>query len=128
MGSNLGILIMRIGLGVMFIYHGFPKMRGGPATWAELGTAMGYLGITFMPVVWGFLAACAEFIGGLCLIMGILYKPATVMLTVTMIVASLATYGKTHSISEMSHAAELAVVFLGLFMIGPGKFKFAAVG
>jgi putative oxidoreductase len=35
--KNLGLLIIRVGLGVMFIYHGYPKLMGGVKEWTELG-------------------------------------------------------------------------------------------
>ena len=34
---DLGLLLLRIGLGVVFVVHGFPKLAGGPAAWAGLG-------------------------------------------------------------------------------------------
>ena len=71
-----GLLILRIGLGIMFILHGLPKMMGGPEQWAGLGMAMGNLGITFAPAFWGFMAAFAELVGGICLLLGIMLRPA----------------------------------------------------
>ena len=34
-----GLLILRIGLGLMFIYHGWPKIHAGPHLWHILGMA-----------------------------------------------------------------------------------------
>ena len=28
---DLGLLVLRVGLGVMFMLHGYPKLMGGPA-------------------------------------------------------------------------------------------------
>ena len=65
--TNIGILFIRIGIGLMFILHGWPKFTGGPEKWAGLGAyGMGTLGINFLPVFWGFMAAAAEFLGGIC--------------------------------------------------------------
>ena len=44
-----GLLILRIGIGVMFMCHGFPKLAGGPEVWTKLGGALGALGIHFEP-------------------------------------------------------------------------------
>lgn len=55
--KNLGLLIIRIGLGIMFIYHGYPKLMGGTESWKHLGDSMKYVGIHFWPMIWGLLAA-----------------------------------------------------------------------
>ena len=68
---NTGLLILRVGLGVMMITHGFPKLAGGPAGWEGLGGSMKVVGIDFLPVFWGFMGAAAEAIGGLFLILGL---------------------------------------------------------
>jgi putative oxidoreductase len=28
--KNFGLLVIRVGLGILFIYHGLPKLLGGP--------------------------------------------------------------------------------------------------
>ena len=30
---DLGLLVMRVGLGLSFMAHGWPKLVGGPETW-----------------------------------------------------------------------------------------------
>ncbi len=54
---DTGLLILRVGLGVMMIMHGLPKLQGGPELWAGVGKSMGNIGIHFMPTFWGFMAA-----------------------------------------------------------------------
>ena len=68
---DAGLLIMRVGLGIMFMLHGLPDLIAGPKKWAVLGAAMGHLGIPFYPKLWGFLACATEGIGGLLLAIGI---------------------------------------------------------
>ena len=34
---DLGLLILRVGIGAMFMFHGWPKISGGPAFWAQVG-------------------------------------------------------------------------------------------
>ena len=59
--KNFGLLIIRLGLGLSFIMHGYPNMFGGPPVWKDLGTVMRTVGIDFAPTLWGFMAAFAEF-------------------------------------------------------------------
>ena len=40
--KNFGLLVIRVGLGIMFIYHGFPKLAGGEKMWIQLGSATKY--------------------------------------------------------------------------------------
>lgn len=121
--KNFALLVIRLGLGVMMIVHGYPKLLGGPEKWEKLGGAMADLGITFVPVFWGFMAAFAEAVGGLLLIIGWIFRPAAFLLIVTMIVAALKHLNAGDGVSGSSHAIELAIIFIGLFIIGPGKYS-----
>ena len=120
---NTGLLIMRIGIGIMFIVHGFPKLAGGLAGWAELGGSMKVVGVNFLPVFWGFMAAVAETFGGFLLIVGLFFRPACISLVFTMIIAALVHFGKGDGLGGASHAIELGIVFFSLIFIGPGKYS-----
>ena len=79
--KNYGLWIIRVGLGILFIYHGYPKLFGGPHKWEGLGGAMGYMGIHFSPVAWGFLSAITETIGGLLVILGLAFRPVCILIS-----------------------------------------------
>ena len=49
---DAGLLILRIGIGILFIRHGYVKLSGGPETWTGLGHALSALGIGFAPNLW----------------------------------------------------------------------------
>lgn len=118
---DTGLLILRIGLGVMMIMHGLPKLQGGPELWSGVGKAMSNIGINFIPTFWGFMAAVTETIGGLFLILGLFFRPSALLLAFTMVIAGLMHLASGDGISGASHAIELLFVFLGLVFIGPGK-------
>ncbi len=86
---NVGLLIIRIGLGIMFILHGYPKMFGGPDTWVEVGSAMQFLGIDFAPMFFGFMAGVTEFFGGIFLLFGLFFTPSVIFLFIVMLVATI---------------------------------------
>jgi len=119
---DLGLLILRIGLGIMFIDHGGPKLFGGPEMWDKLGGAMGNFGIHFLPQFWGFMAAIAEFGGGIALILGVLFQPMMLILVINLIVAAGSHFARGQGLSGASHAIEDGIVFLSLIFIGPGKY------
>lgn len=121
--KDAALLLTRVGLGVMFILHGYPKMIGGIPMWEKLGSNMSHLGINFYPVAWGFLAAFAEFIGGMLLILGLAFRPVCLLLIFTMIVAVLHHIKGGHKLMEASHAIEAGIMFLGLLFLGPGKYS-----
>jgi len=72
--SDWGFFFLRIGIGFMFILHGFPKITAGIETWNYLGQSMSFLGIGSGYTFFGFLAAFSEAIGGLFLILGLLTR------------------------------------------------------
>lgn len=120
---NTGILLLRLGIGVMFIIHGFPKLAGGPDGWTGLGGSMKVIGINFLPIFWGFMAAATETFGGFLLIVGLFYRPACILLVFTMIIAALVHFGKGDGLGGASHAIEMGIVFFSLILIGPGKYS-----
>ncbi|MEW6171138.1 MAG: DoxX family protein [Candidatus Omnitrophota bacterium] len=120
---DIGILILRIGIGLMFIYHGLPKIMGGLNMWQGLGKTMSLFGINFIPTFWGFMASFAEFFGGIFIVLGIFFRPACFLLLINMIVASLMHLLKGDGLLVASHAIEMSIVFLSLIFIGSGKFS-----
>jgi putative oxidoreductase len=120
---DAGLLILRIGFGIMFAMHGAPKMFGGPEKWNAIGMAMGTYGINFLPVFWGFMAAFAEFGGAILLAFGLLFRPACMLMLFTMFIAASMHMAKGQGLDAASHAIEAGVVFLSLILIGPGKYS-----
>jgi len=119
--KNFGLLIIRVGLGIMFIYHGYPKLGGGPKMWAQLGSSTKYVGIHFWPVVWGLLSAAVETFGGFLLIIGLAFRPVCFLLLINLIVAAAMHLATGGGLEEAAHAIEDAVVFAGLLFVGPGR-------
>ncbi|MBN1521372.1 MAG: DoxX family protein [Candidatus Aureabacteria bacterium] len=127
---DVGLLIIRVGLGIMSIYHGWPKITGGPEQWENIGQAMGVFGIHFLPAFWGFMAALSEAGGGFLLILGIFFRPACIFLFITMVVAASMHLNQADELlkglSQASHAIKAAVVYLGLMLSGPGGIRFSS--
>lgn len=121
--KNMGLLIMRVGLGVMFVYHGYPKVLGGPDEWAKVGASTKYVGIHFLPTFWGFMAACSETFGGFLLVIGLAFRPVCLLLICTLVVAALMHLGTGGGLELAAHAIEDAVVFAGLLFVGPGRYS-----
>lgn len=119
---NLGLLIIRLGLGGSMIVHGVPKLFG-PEKWQYLGSQMQHIGISFMPEFFGFMAGFTETIGGLFLLIGLLTRTSCAFLAFTMLIAMLTHIGKGDGFGLSSHAMELGIVFIALIVMGPGFYS-----
>ncbi len=118
---DLGLLILRIGIGLIFIGHGYPKLMGGPERWENVGSAMSYLGIDSLHIVFGFLAATAELFGGIFLILGLYTLPALALLICTMVVAFIMQLFSGADFPAIAYPFTMATVFVALLFMGPGK-------
>ncbi|UYZ64248.1 DoxX family protein [Hymenobacter weizhouensis] len=120
---DVGLLLLRVGIGTMFTMHGYPKLFSGPEAWAQLGGVMKLVGLDFAPVFWGFLAAVAETVGGQLLALGLFFRVACALLLGTMIMATVMHVSTSADFQGYSHALESAFLFLGLLFAGPGKYS-----
>ncbi len=120
---HIGLLALRIGIGASMFVHGLPKIMGGIETWTWLGGSMSVVGINFAPAFWGFLAAFTEAAGGLLFALGLLHRPISIMLTGMMAMAMLTHIVKGDNFMVYSHALELMIVFVAMFISGPGKYS-----
>ena len=119
---DIALLILRVGIGLLFILHGYPKIMGGMEKWIGLGSyGMGFIGIDYFPAFWGFMAAFSEFFGGIMIMLGLWHRYFSLLLLITMLVATCAHLADGDGIMGASHAIEAAVVFLFLFLSGPGR-------
>lgn len=124
---DLGFLLLRGVFGLYLAFgHGLGKITGGPEQWAQLGGVMeGIFGFGLFPAFWGFMAAAAEFVGALLVTIGLLTRPAALLVVLNMSVAALA-----HITGVIDGGPELALVygaaFLGLLLTGPGAYSIDA--
>ncbi|QDR81589.1 DoxX family protein [Sporomusa termitida] len=120
---DLALLIFRLGLGGMFMWHGWPKIIGGPEKWAGLGKAVGTFGIEFAPGFWGFMASFAEFGGGLLFAVGLFYRPACFLLFSNMMVAFISQMMDGKGLQKASQSLEDGLSFFAAAFIGPGRYS-----
>jgi putative oxidoreductase len=94
------------------------------AAWTQIGHAMANLGIGFMPNVWGLLAALSEFMGGILLILGFLFRPAATFILLTMCVALVTVFRQhPHEFAVYSRPLEMLSILIVFLFVGPGKFS-----
>ncbi|HTX13755.1 MAG TPA: DoxX family protein [Candidatus Baltobacteraceae bacterium] len=77
----LALLLLRVALGVVFIYHGYPKLFGHTRQTMD---AFGHMGF---PPYFAYLAGVIEFFGGCLLIIGLFTRIAGLLIAGEMAVA-----------------------------------------
>jgi len=86
--TGLDTLPLRVGAGAIFAAHGAQKLFGWFGGYGLEGTAGWMTSIGLEPgLLMATMAGSAEFFGGLLLIVGLLVRPAALILAITMIVA-----------------------------------------
>lgn len=122
--QDVALLLARIGIGLSFvILHGWGKITGGPDRWKSVGTAIKNLGIDFQPVFWGFMAAVAEGVGGVLIVLGLFFRPAAALIIITMFVAAVKHITAGDPLSRIAHPIELGLVMILFLVIGAGRYS-----
>jgi putative oxidoreductase len=123
--TGLDTLPLRVGAGVIFAAHGAQKLFGWFGGYGLEGTGGWMASIGIEPgVLMAALAGGAEFFGGLLLIVGLLVRPAAVVLAITMVVAIAAVHlqnGLFMSNNGYEFGLALLVISVGLAIRGAGS-------
>jgi len=85
--NDFGPTVARLFLGVVMFAHGAQKMLGWFGGYGFHGTMGFFTQMLHVPAPLAFLAICAEFFGGLGLIVGLLGRVAAFGITMNMLVA-----------------------------------------
>jgi putative oxidoreductase len=120
--DDLGSLFLRVGVGVVFAWHGWIKFHDlGVANFAKF---LGSLNVP-APEVVAWLQTAAEGVGGLMLIVGLFTRYVTLPLIAIMIGAIWLVKVHVGFIMPVAAGAELETALLagllGLLFIGPGR-------
>lgn len=115
--SDLALLLLRIGVGAIFIYHGWGKLTG-------IEGVQGFFGDIGIPLasVMAWVVAIVEFFGGIMVLFGAYAKIPYLLLAIIMVVALL-----TVKINAGFEAARIDMMLLltniALFILGSGRYS-----
>lgn len=130
-GSSWGGLALRVPAGVVFVAHGAQKLFGAFGGYGLEGTGQYMASIGLEPgYLMALLAGSAEFFGGIALLLGLLVRPASLVLAVTMVVAIVTAHlpnGLFMSNGGYEFALSLLAINLGLVFHGAGRWSLDAV-
>jgi putative oxidoreductase len=113
----LGLLLMRLGLGAIFVYHGYAKLFSHPERAQHF-----FVEIGLSPIMAN-VAGIVELFGGCMLILGLYTRIGALVLAIEMVIA----IWKAHSgegvlaINEYEYALTLAVSTFALATVGAGQ-------
>ena len=118
--TDLALLILRVVLGIIMIYHGWPKLTN------LAGTIDGMAGMGVpAPAVAAIFATVAEFVGGLLMLLGAFTDLAGLMFAIDMLGAITFVHAK-NGFSVAKGGVEwpllLAATAIAIALTGPGRY------
>lgn len=122
---NIGLLALRIALGAVFIYHGFPKLKNPRA----MATAFGNPNAVWFPAVLGFF----ETLSGVAVLLGLFTQLAAAVLALVMLGALYHKIVKwnipfmAHDKTGWEFDLALLAIALALFFLGAGQISLDAL-
>jgi putative oxidoreductase len=117
----LALLLLRLGLGVIFLYHGYPKLFTHAHQTMEEFPRMGF------PSYFALVAGVIEFFGGCLLVLGLFTRIAALLLAGEMTIAILRVHlpqGGVMAVSNYQFPLALAVGAFALVALGSGAISF----
>lgn len=120
--QDQGLLFYRIVFGLSMMAHGYFKFAGGEQMLTGVGSMLGVFGITGGYYMLGVMAAIAELIGGLLVILGLATRLGTLMIVGTLFVATVLELG--HGFFKWDYPSQMMFGAIMLFIAGPGRFSF----
>lgn len=125
--ASLAPLALRVPVGITFIAHGAQKLFAAFGGYGLEGTGqwMGSIGLE-PGYLMALLAGSAEFFGGILLLVGLLTRPSSLVLAITMLVAIFSVHfqnGLFMANNGYEFALALLAVTVSLVFSGGGKFS-----
>ncbi len=117
---NLGLLFIRVAVGIVFLYHGLGKFQ-------DMEGTIKVFSMLDLPVFLAYLVATIEFVGGLFILLGLFVEVFASLLAVVMFMAIvLAKYSNGFAGMPGRPGFELDfvlfLVLLGVACLGSGRF------
>lgn len=123
--TSFSQLALRLPVGIIFVAHGAQKLFGWFGGYGLEGTGQWMASVGLEPgYTMALLAGGAEFFGGLALILGLLVRPASVVLAFTMVMAIFAVHisnGLFMSNNGYEYALALLAASVALAISGAGR-------
>ncbi|MDQ0201380.1 DoxX family protein [Neobacillus ginsengisoli] len=124
---NIGLLLIRLVIGLLFIGHGSQKLFGWFGGYGIKGTGGWMESIGIKPgFAMALMAGLAEFFGGILFAAGLLTSLAGIMIALTMVMAIVKVHGPNGLWSTQNgyeYNLTLFVVAIAVAIAGPGHYS-----
>jgi putative oxidoreductase len=117
---SLAVFILRVGFAGFLATHGYGKLQSFLAGDHDFPDPL-----HISPVVSQGLTIFAEFFCSLLMILGLFTRLASIVLVLCMLVIAFMIHGK-NSLGDKEHAFLYLIVFVVIFLTGPGKYSLDA--
>lgn len=127
---NIGLLLIRLVIGVLFIGHGAQKLFGWFGGYGLKGTGGWFESIGMKPgVTVALMAGLTELVGGVLFALGLVTPLGGIMIAATMVIAIAKVHG-ANGLWSTSNGYEynlvLLAVTIGIALVGPGQYALDA--
>ena len=127
---SIGLLLIRLVIGVLFIGHGAQKLFGWFGGYGLKGTGGWFESIGMKPgVTVALMAGLTELVGGVLFALGLVTPLGGIMIAATMVIAIAKVHG-ANGLWSTSNGYEynlvLLAVTIGIALVGPGQYALDA--
>ena len=116
--SDWVLLFVRVVLGVVMIYYGWPKikdLKSNAKDFVKMGFKPGWL--------WGTITAIVEFVGGVAVLVGFLAEIAALFFALQMIAGTIWKIKTDKPFTDWSYNLQLLAMSLTIITFGPGLYS-----
>ncbi len=113
--KDIGLLLIRIALALVFIYHGWDKVM-------NIEAKIGFFESIGLNLLWLYVVAYVELLGGILMLLGVRVREVAILFAITMIVA----IWKVHmndGFKGMEFQLTLLLTSLAILFTGAGKYS-----
>lgn len=113
--SDVALLLLRVGLGLVFIAHGWQKFQ-------TMEDTIGFFSSIGLSAFWAYLVATVELVGGLAVLLGVFTGYAGILLAIVMVVAIFMLKFSKGFLGGYEFDLMLFLASLAIAFAGPGKY------
>lgn len=121
--QHLGLTLMRISIGAMFLIFGYNKLISGTANITQIGSAMSLFGFAHGYLLWGYAAALTELCGGIAYILGFCTRIVSLPLIWLLIVALRFHLQRGDTFTTWALPFICLCIIVGFFFAGSGAYS-----
>ena len=118
---NLGILVLRLALGISMAYHGYLKFLSGAEGLYKVGSMLVPLGISGSYELLGTFAAFSELLGGILVALGLFTRLGSLLLVGVLFTATMLHVDA--GFFSWDYPSQMGFAALAIFFMGGGRYS-----